>query len=90
MNYTNEQYLRLIAAIEAEGGELLDELCSSRGYEFSGNLGKDVILPGCGNTSIFEIPYEVPAQGTANASVLQPIRLCAVCDELGRTPRFKV
>lgn len=95
MNYTHEQYERLLDAIEDAGGQHLDEkLCGARKYTFTGPVGKEddpdraIWLQGCGNYAIFEIPYEAHIHGT-NAAVLQPIELCAVCDDIGGMPRFR-
>ena len=94
MNYTFEEYDKLVAAVEEAGGQHLeDKLCGARKYTFTGKVGKEddpnrtVWLQGCGNYSIFEIPYEAHVPGT-NAAVLQPIELCAVCDGVGGFPRF--
>lgn len=86
MDYSLPQFTRLTEAIEAEGGMLLDRLCEMREYIFSGPVGKRpgkvTRLPGCGNTSIFEIPYE-GEDGKGH-----PVELCAVCDDLGNKPRW--
>lgn len=71
--------------IEDQGGEHIDRLCVGRDYEFTGPAGKNLVLPGCGNATIFKIPFESP-----NAAVLDTIELCAVCDGLGFKPRFFV
>lgn len=85
VNYSPEQFFALVKAVEDEGGELLDETCTAQRYSFTGprGQGKSVYLPSCGNTTIMEIPYEAP-DGSA-----QPIRLCAVCDDVGNFPRFR-
>lgn len=82
MNYSPEQFFRLSQAIIAAGGLHLDLMCKSRSYTFSGDKAKDVHLPGCGNMSLFEIPYEGEDGQPA------PIKLCAVCDDVGLQPRF--
>ena len=84
MNYTEQQFFSLIEEIEAQGGELTEELCGYRQYDFSGDKGKPVALPGCGNTSIFNIPYDADR----GDGVLDMVKLCAVCDDLGSAPRF--
>ena len=90
MNYTFEQYGRLIGEIDAQGGHHVQEkMCEAREYSFTGPNPdyKTVLLPGCGNNSIFSIPYEDDVPGT-NAAVLDAVELCAVCDDLGHMPRF--
>lgn len=83
--YSPEQFIRLAQEIEETGGVHVDELCSARPYSFTGPNpeGKEVFLPGCGNYSIFEVPYEAES-----GDLMDRIRLCAVCDALGWTPRF--
>lgn len=87
MNYTPEQFFALIEAVEEQGGELTDDLCAARTYDFCGEKSKPVTLSGCGNTSIFEVPYEAEDEG--DVGELGLLRLCGVCDDLGLTPRFE-
>lgn len=90
MDYTEQQFDELITLIEREGGVHLDELCGAREYTLTGEVGQDedgqrrLLMPGCGNYSIFEIPYE------DEKGDVHPIELCAVCDDLGAMPRFEV
>jgi hypothetical protein len=84
MNYTEKQFFALIEEIEAQGGELTDELCKSRTYTFTGEeTSKPLRLAGCGNTSIFMIYYDAGKDDKLDA-----VKLCAVCDDLGSAPRF--
>lgn len=87
MDYTNSEFEALKAKIEAAGGVQLETDCTFRSYTLTGPVGKEVgdetlLLPGCGNATIFEIPYET------ESGDMKPIHLCAVCDDLGATPRF--
>jgi hypothetical protein len=82
VNYSPEQFFRVSEAIEAQGGVHIDAMCKARRYEFSGERGKPVQLPGCGNMSLFEIPYE------GEDGYPSPVTLCAVCDDVGLQPRF--
>ena len=83
MEYTGAQFQALKDLIVGQGGALLTKMCSMRTYEFAGKVQDPPnTLPGCGNATIFEIPYR-----TSNGSV-RPIELCAVCDDLGRRPRY--
>lgn len=90
MDYTEHQFDELITRVEREGGVHLDELCGVREYTLTGPVGTDedeqrtLMLPGCGNYSLFEIPYE------DESGDVHPIELCAVCDDLGAMPRFEV
>lgn len=82
MNYSPEQFFELVEAVEAEGGSLTEDLCVARKYNMTGDEGKPVVLEGCGNTSIFRFPYDL-------GDTLGEVQLCAVCDDLGATPRFE-
>lgn len=96
MKYTPEQFFRLAELVQDQGGVQVDELCSMRSYDLTGPKGKEpgkkLHLPGCGNYSIFSIPYEgssvTEEDGTVKSLPGGDIRLCAVCDDLGITPRF--
>lgn len=87
MNYTPEQFFRLTEMIQKRNGVHLDELCAARTYDLTGpkgrRPGKKLYMPGCGNYSIFSIPYE--GEGGKEGTV----RLCAVCDDLGASPQFE-
>lgn len=91
MNYTEQQFVRLMEMVEAEGGEHLDEQCKGRRFEISGEpylKTQRVTLPYCGNSALFEIPYEKPVDGT-NAAVLDKVRVCALDDMVGLWPRYE-
>lgn len=89
VSYSPAQYTRLLELIEDQGGEHTDELCHARAYQFVDGLGlKTMTMPGCGNYSIFKIPFEVALDRT-NAAILETVRLCAVCDGLALMPRFR-
>lgn len=90
MNYTEDQYERLVEAVEAVGGEYLDDLCTYREYGATGDLVKPLFRPGCGNMAVFLVPYETPREfaGDVTGAVTGMVEVCAVCDELGNWPRF--
>lgn len=87
MKYSQNQFMRLIEAVEDQGGSYLDESCKPvRAFEFTGpNKLKESekALNYCGNQSMFEIPYEDEHGGKGT------IKLCAVEDDLGNWPRFR-
>lgn len=87
MNYSSDEFLRLMEAVENQGGEHLDKLCTVRRFEFSGDKIKPVSLPGCGNNSIFEIPYAAGDKNGRNKG-MQTVTVCAVDDAVGYWPRF--
>ena len=89
MQYNRAQFLRLVEAVEDQGGKHLDERCEAKRYELTGDRSKFdfVVLPGCGQRALFEIPYDaLDLQG--NEAGVQPVKLCAHEDSLGLMPRF--
>lgn len=86
MNYQPQDINALVTRVEAIGGEHIDEMCTARQYDLTGtvrvSVGSILMLPGCGHTFMFNVPYESPDGST------QPITLCAVCDDMGLMPRF--
>ena len=89
MNYGQDQYFDLIDEVEDQGGELQEDLCSNTRYDFTGPKSKPVTIAGCGNQSIFVVPYEgiVRKDGEVEPGVY-PLAVCAVDDDLGAWPRF--
>lgn len=87
MNYSSDQFLRLMEEVEEQGGEHLDELCTARRFEFCGDKIKPVTLPGCGNSSVFQIPYAATDKNGREKG-MQDVKVCAVDDALGYWPRF--
>lgn len=87
MRYSEQQYINLITAVEDQGGEHRDEMCSARSYTMTGKQGKPVTLPGCGNTSIFSLPYDA-TDSLGSATVASEVVVCAVCDDMGLWARF--
>lgn len=85
MEYSREEFYDLMEAVENAGGEHLDRLCTATRYEFVGDHQKPVTYPGCGESALFNVPYE---QGTTSAPVIGVVEVCAVEDEMGRWPRF--
>lgn len=85
VNYSKDEFFALMGAIEAAGGEHLDETCSPKTYNFSGPNSKPLVIAGCGNSSRFEIPYERAVQGARRR---QTVNVCAVDDNVGMWPRF--
>jgi hypothetical protein len=94
MHYEQSEFYDLIDAIEDEGGKHLAGedgvllMCTSRTVKLAGKDSKELTMPGCGNTTIVEIPYQHPVEDATNATVLSMARFCAVCDDLGWWPRY--
>lgn len=89
IEYTPEQLGQLMDIVEAEGGTHLDdEMCKMRTYRITtGPKPITANLPGCGNRTLFEIPYDVFHPGT-NAKSLGTVKVCAICDAMGWMPRY--
>lgn len=89
MKYEPEQLGKLMDMVEAEGGRHLDDkMCKMRTFRITtGPKPVTANLPGCGNRTIFEIPYDVHLKGT-NAKALGTVEMCAVCDCMGLMPRY--
>ncbi len=84
MNYSKEDFFALIEAAEGQGGQHLDKVCEARAYEFVGDIKPPPMeLSACGNSALFEIPYESSFAGIAGV-----VKVCAVDDDMGRWPRF--
>lgn len=84
MNYNKDEFLDLMQQVEDQGGEHLDEMCVAHKYNFTGKQSKPLTIAGCGNSSIFEVPYEP----VGHDATLAKIKVCAVDDGMGWWPRF--
>lgn len=82
MKYDKAEFFDLMERVDVEGGEHLDAQCSAREFSFSGDKMKPVLMPGCGESALFSIPYD--SKGKDNG----PVQVCAVDDDMGRWPRF--
>jgi hypothetical protein len=60
MKYTNEDFVRLISAVEEQGGDLLDETCAKDEIAYEMPDGKTKVLHthGCEAEYLFEVPYD--------------------------------
>ena len=85
--YTQDEFLRLIEAVEDQGGQYLDEHCKPvRAFDFTGDVPlkeRDKALSYCGQPSLFDVPYEDEHGGQGK------IKVCAVDDGMGMWPRFR-
>lgn len=88
MEYKQDEFLNLMEAVDDQGGEHLDEMCKAKVYsEFTGrHKVKTLTWAGCGQSAIFEVPYEPENQ--SDAAELALVRVCAVEDSMGAWPRF--
>jgi hypothetical protein len=87
MNYEQEEFFELIERVEDQGGELLEEICRARKYEFTGDKIKPVTLAGCSAQALFRLPYDA-LDVKGNEVGVQPVVVCAVDDSMGAWPRF--
>jgi hypothetical protein len=86
VKYSKHDFFDLMARIDEQDGEHLDEQCQMRTYEFCGDLLPERLqtMPGCGESALFMVPYVGITGSTDNG----PVKVCAVDDDMGRWPRF--
>lgn len=60
MKYTNEDFIRLMSAVDADGGEHLDETCAMDEITYTLPEGRHIVehTHGCENETLFAIPYD--------------------------------
>ena len=94
MLYHPEDFLRLTEAIEDVGGAIVVNPCRGRKYRIkmpaAGGKSKweDKLTSGCGNETQFLVPYRPPGTIKDAGEGPHTALVCAVCDELGKWPRF--
>jgi hypothetical protein len=88
MHYNREDFLGLMKLAEAQDCDHLDGLCTARKYEFTGKSSKPVVIPGCGNSALFTVPYTSLPKAGAKESVESEVTACAVDDNMLMWPRF--
>lgn len=86
MEYEPDQFFSLVEKVEAQGGAHLDTLCEVRKYTFTGKLVKPIVKPGCGNPTLFTVPYK--HRDTKGVERDHAVKVCAVEDNMGLWPRF--
>lgn len=90
MNYNHDDFLKLMEEIEFQSGLHLDQDCTPETFRLAvkpGGPEKARLTTGCGNPTLFEIPYAQESSDGTTATMGKVIA-CAVCDDLGRWPRF--
>lgn len=99
MDYTYEEFERLIEEIERQGGEYLDRMHIPRVDQMvrrkrgSGPEGEVVDEPeveatGCQQIALFNVPYPRRVGGNDEVLEIGWHEMCAGCDNLGDMPRF--
>lgn len=86
MNYTRLEFRALMQTAEDQNIEHLDKLCTARTYTFSGKDSKPMVIPGCGNSALFSIPYSSTAKFGKPKE--RTVTVCAVDDNMAMWPRF--
>lgn len=84
-SYTQDEFFRLIAEVEAQGGDLVDATHDIIVHEELAMKGdKEPVQQNCGEAALVDVPYEpMGDEGT-----LAMVRLCAIDDRIGLMPRF--
>lgn len=85
MKYNEDEFFRLMEAVEADGGKHIDEPHTDAVHEMTGNLLKKQSVHYCGSPVQFEVPYRF---GTGSSEVLALGTFCAIDDCMGRWPRY--
>lgn len=97
MRIDPEEFLALMAAVEAGGGQLLPDLCEPTKLRLeqptaAGEMRpKDIFTTGCGDESRFVIPYDVPAGREGKRQRKHGagfVTACAYDDRMDLWPRF--
>lgn len=103
---TWEEFERLRDCVEAQSGNLVDALCEHRVHQFPdlrvaqvpearGEVGIRAAFSyeakGCGNHTVFEVPYVVqkPSLASGEPLIMGRVKLCALCDNMWSMPRFR-
>lgn len=88
MRYSQNEFFKLVDAVEDQGGKLLPEIHENVYHtQFCGDKIKGEEVVYCGEEALLEIPYEGTDRNGVELGV-QPIKVCAVDDMVGRWPRF--
>lgn len=87
MNYSKDEFFDLMERTEAQGCTHTEKMCKARKYEFTGTKSKPITLSGCGNTTLFLVPY-AGLDKNGKALPARTVEVCAVDDDMGRWPRF--
>jgi hypothetical protein len=90
MQYSQDEFVALIDAIELDGGAYLEKLCPVREYTFTGEKKPNTLVYQREHPDVpalFEIPYEA-TNSLGESLGVQPIEACAVEDDIGAWPRF--
>jgi hypothetical protein len=85
MVYTEADFQRLVAALEDQGGQHLNDQCKAKTYRWTGTNEQPRVVEGCGNHMLLDVQYEPYQDG----SVVQSVTVCAVDDNVGMWPRFR-
>lgn len=97
IQYHPDDFLRLAEEVEAQGGVNLPRRCNPRKFKLplpktgGGKGWKELFTTGCGQESLFEIPYSLPG-GRLGKKMRDRggglVVACAVDDDMGKWPRF--
>lgn len=87
MYYEQNEFFRLMEAIEAQEGVHLDETHDISHYDFTGKdpMPDDLrVIRNCGQSALFEVPYAAPDETDESKT----LTVCAVDDRMGLWPRY--
>jgi hypothetical protein len=74
MKIAHSDFLRLIDAVEEDGGKHLDESCTGTLVEFKEKDGKVVrdLTMGCNQDTLFEVPYDPSEMAAVPEPIMEP------------------
>lgn len=84
MEYDARQWVNLVNAVEAEGGEHLDSVCGTTWY--TDVKGRKQEISHCNHESKFKIPYELSGRDLCE---LGEVVVCAHDDGMAYWPRYR-
>ena len=99
MNYSPDDFLRLLEEVERQSGVHLPEPCTARSWRMQqpdakGDMRwREVFATGCGKDKRFAVPYEPAATSAKERQAMKErgagfVYACAVDDDMGKWPRF--
>lgn len=87
MRYDHEAWEKLISAVEDQGGALLTTPCRPTRIPELSTARNPAETCGCKNESRFSFP-RLDSKEEKNEKAEELVTACAVCDDMGKWPRF--
>lgn len=91
MHYDQDEFYRLLDAVEEQGGAHLDGDHEPHLHtKLTGDSPEyqSIEVKYCGVPALVEVPYE-PLDKFGNVQPVQPVKVCLIDDWMGLWPRFR-